>query len=241
MNKNIWGVLACRGKGWLKDMSRMIFPLTCEVCGTALVEGERVLCLGCMAAMPGVDCDPDSDLARRLSATVMVEKVAAMFAYRRDTSYARVLQKSKYNHRPDIDYDLAREFAARLLPKGFFNDIDVVLAVPMHYMKKLRRGFNQAEEIARGVAETAGLEIMDNLVAVRPHKTQTRRNIAGRLKNAEGVYAVVYPDELRGKHVLLVDDIITTGATLMSCCDALRDAVPDLRICILTLAATRLA
>ncbi len=65
MNKNIWGVLACRGKGWLKDMSRMIFPLTCEVCGTALVEGERVLCLGCMAAMPGVDCDPDSDLARR--------------------------------------------------------------------------------------------------------------------------------------------------------------------------------
>ncbi len=170
-----------------------------------------------MAAMPGVDCDPDSDLARRLSATVRVEKVAAMFAYRRDTSYARVLQKSKYNHRPDIDYDLAREFAARLLPKGFFNDIDV------------------------GVAETAGLEIMDNLVAVRPHKTQTRRNIAGRLKNAEGVYAVVYPDELRGKHVLLVDDIITTGATLMSCCDALRDAVPDLRISILTLAATRLA
>ena len=87
MNKNIWGVLACRGKGWLKDMSRMIFPLTCEVCGTALVEGERVLCLGCMAAMPGVDCDPDSDLARRLSATVRVEKVAAMFVYRRDTTY----------------------------------------------------------------------------------------------------------------------------------------------------------
>lgn len=229
-----------RIRQWLKDLSRLIFPLTCEICGETLVEGERVMCLGCMESMPRVDISPESEFSRRFAATVKAERVAAMFAYRRDTSYARVIQKSKYNDRPDIDYDLAAEFAARLMPTGFFGGIDLVLPVPMHSLKKLRRGFNQAEEIAKGISATVGIDIADNLVAQQPHATQTRRTAAQRLKNAEGVYAVVYPDELRGKHILLVDDVITTGATVMSCCDALRKSVPDIRISILALAATRM-
>lgn len=226
---------------WLKDLSRLIFPLTCEICGEALVEGERVMCLGCMESMPSVDTRPESEFSRRFAATVKAERVAVMFAYRRDTSYARMIQKSKYNDRPDIDYNLASEFAARLSPTGFFAGIDLVLPVPMHSFKKLQRGFNQAEEIAKGIAATVGIDVSDNLVAERPHSTQTRRTAAQRLKNAEGVYAVAYSDELRGKHVLLVDDVITTGATVMSCCDALKKSVPDIRISILALAATRMA
>lgn len=233
------GWLSAAGQ-WLHDLSRLIFPLTCEVCGEALVEGERVVCLGCLAAMPGVDTGAESVLSRRLAAAVKAERVAAMFAYRRDTPYARVIQKSKYNSRPDIDYGLAREFAARLKPTGFFNGIDLLLPVPMHWRKKLMRGFNQAEEIARGIAECVGIEVADNIVALRPHGTQTRRNAAERMANASGAYAVVFPEELSGKHVLVVDDVITTGATVMSVCDALRQAVPDVRISVMALAATRL-
>lgn len=235
-----WNNALVTVKGLLMDLSRLIFPLTCEVCGTTLVEGENVLCLECLTQMPKVDTGYNSELSRRLSAAVKAERVAAMFAYRRNTSYARVIQKSKYNNRPDIDYNLAREFAARLKPSGFFKGIDLLLPVPMHHRKMLMRGFNQAEEIAQGISDITGIKVGDNLVAVHGHATQTRRTAAQRLKNTQGVYGVVLPDELHGKHILLVDDVITTGATVMACCDILRDSSNDISISILALAATRM-
>ena len=229
--------------GWIKDLGRVIFPVTCEVCGRTLVEGERVLCLECMAGMPRVNAhsDPEGELSRRLAGAAKVRRVASMFVYMRDTPYARVIQKSKYNGRPDIDHNLAMEFAAELGCTDFFEGIDEILPVPMHWWKKLRRGFNQAQEIAEGVAEVTGLEVGDNLIALRGHSTQTRRSAEQRIRNAEGIYGVVYPEELAGRHVLLVDDVITTGATVMACCDALRGAVPDIEISVLTLATTRMA
>lgn len=229
--------------GWIKDLGRVIFPVTCEVCGRTLVDGERVLCLGCMAAMPRVNAhlEPEGELSRRLAGASKVRGVAAMFAYIRDTPYARVIQKSKYNCRPDIDHDLAMEFAAEIHGSGFFEGVDLILPVPMHTWKKLRRGFNQAEEIARGVGRVTGIELADNLVARRGHSTQTRRNAEERIRNAAGVYEVAYTEELVGKHVLLVDDVITTGATVMACCDALHGAVGTIDVSVLALAATRMA
>lgn len=229
--------------GWLSDLSRLFFPVTCEVCGTVLVEGERVLCMECMASMPrvGAHLDKEHPLVRRLTAAAKIERVASMFAYVRDTSYARVIQKSKYNNRPDIDHDLAMEFAAELRPSCFFDGIDIILPVPMHPWKRLRRGFNQAWEIADGVAAVTGIEVGDNLVAIRRHSSQTRRNAEERMNNAQGIYDVVYPDELMGKHVLIVDDVITTGSTILACCDVLRRTVPGIRVSVLSLAATRMA
>lgn len=232
------GLRSCIG-----DMSRVIFPVTCEVCGCTLVEGEKVLCLDCRSRMPRVNAHVGDThpLALKLAAAAKVRMVASMFVYVRDTPYARMIQRSKYNSRPEIDRYLATMFSAELMQAGFFSGIDVVLPVPMHYVKKLRRGYNQAEEIALGVGEVTGIEVSDNLVARRAHDTQTRKSAVERLRNAEGVYDVAYPDELAGKHVLLVDDVITTGATVMACAEALRKAVPSVTVSVLTLAATRLA
>lgn len=229
--------------GWLYDLSRFLFPATCEVCGRPLVEGERVMCLDCHMKMPRVNAHLDDahPLARRLAAAARIKRLASMFVYVRDTSYARVIQRSKYNSRPEIDRQLAAMFAAELKQHGFFNGIDVILPVPMHITKKLRRGYNQAEEIARGVEEITGIAVSDNLVASRPHDTQTRKSAVDRLRNAADIYSVVYPGELEGKHVLVVDDVITTGATVIACSDALRAAVPTVTVSVLTLAATRLA
>lgn len=229
--------------GWIKDLGRVIFPAICEVCGRTLVEGERVLCLECMAAMPRVNAhlEPECELSRRLAGASKVRSVAAMFAYIRDTPYARVIQKSKYNGRPDIDHDLAMEFVADIRGSGFFEGVDLIQPVPMHPLKKLRRGFNQAEEIAQGVGRVTGIEVADNLVVRRWHSTQTRRNAEERIRNAARTYEVVYPEELEGKHVLLVDDVMTTGATVMACCDALHGAVGSIDVSVLVLAATRMA
>jgi len=229
--------------GWFADFLRVFFPSTCEVCGRTLVEGEKVLCLECFTRMPRVNAHLhcNHQLALRLAGAAKVDRVASMFVYIRDTSYARVIQHSKYNNRPDIDHDLAMQFAAELRGEHFFDGIDLILPVPMHIVKKLRRGFNQAEEIANGISRVTAIPVADNLIATRSHKTQTRKSASERLANASGLYAVVAPEELEGKHVVLVDDVITTGATILACCDALRGAVGNLKISVCTLAATRMA
>ena len=222
-------------------MTRLLFPVTCEACGRPLVEGEKVMCLDCLVKMPRVNAhlDDGHPLARRLAAAAKIKKVASMFVYVRDTAYARVIQRAKYNSRPEIDRELASMFAAELKPQGFFEGIDMIIPVPMHITKQLRRGYNQAVEIARGVSDVTGIAVADNLIASRPHDTQTHKNAAERLLNARGIYSVAYPEEVTGKHVLLVDDVITTGATLIACADALRAAARQVTVSVLTLAATR--
>jgi len=225
---------------WIGDLADMVYPPVCEVCGCRLVKGEKTVCLECLASMPRVDAhiDPENELARRLAAAGKIFRVAAMFRYVRDNDYARLIQKSKYNGRPDIDHALAVAFASELHRTGFFDGMDLILPVPMHHMKKLRRGYNQAEEIAAGVSSVTGIRVADNLVAKRAHDTQTRKNAAQRMKNTAGIYDVVYAEELDGRHILIVDDVITTGATVLACAEAIRKKAPAARVSVLALAAT---
>ena len=209
---------------WLHDLSLMLFPKTCQVCGEALVDGEDVICVSCDLRMPRCNfhLHPDAELPMRFAAS-KIARVASMFPYIRHNEFARLIQRSKYNNRPDINRHLGRKFALELLPSGFFNGIDLLVPVPMHFWKQARRGFNQAAEIARGVSGS----------------TQTRKSASGRMANASGLFKVVYSEELQGKHILLIDDVITTGSTILSCADTLRAAVPSIVISVLSLAATR--
>lgn len=224
--------------GLIDDLLSMVFPRVCEICGTGLVEGERILCLDCLAAMPrcSFHLDEDSPFTRRMAAA-KIEKNAVMFPYVKQSPYAKLIQLSKYNHRPDIDIALAETFAAQL-GTPFFSDMDLLLPVPMHWFKKLRRGFNQTELIAEGIARVTGLPIGDNLVARKSHPTQTRKSALQRVLNTSDVFSTINPHELHGKHVLIIDDVITTGSTVLACAETLRASVgADLRISVLTLAA----
>lgn len=225
---------------WLSDLLRMIFPDTCQVCGDALVDGEEVICLRCDVRLPRCDfhLHPDHPVSMRFAA-LKVARIAAMFPYVRHNEFARMIQKSKYNGHPQIDRKLAEKFARELLPSGFFAGVDVLLPVPMHFWKQARRGFNQAEVIARGLSAVTGIPVADNLVLPRRHATQTRKSASQRMANASGRFNVVYPEELSGRHVLIVDDVITTGATILACADAVRRAAPAVTVSVLALAATR--
>ena len=227
--------------GWLYDLSRMLFPVTCEVCGDALVEGEKVVCMSCDMRMPRCDFHlrPSDELSMRFAAA-KISKVAALFPYIRKNEFARLIQKAKYNNRPDIGRLLGEKFSRELLPGGFFSGIDMLMPVPMHFWKQARRGYNQAYEIARGISKVTSIPIADNLVATRSHATQTRKSAGDRLaSDAAGKLKVCYPDELEGRHILLIDDVITTGATMFACADVLRQAVPSVSLSALALAATR--
>lgn len=229
--------------GLLSAALRAVFPDCCEVCGRPLADGESTLCVTCDMLMPRTDCHLQSfsDIHQRIAAPgIPVERAAVYFHYFRGNEYAALIKRSKYNGRPDIDRRLARRFARELLPSGFFDGIDMLMPMPLYSMKLWRRGFNQAEEICRGLSEVTSLPIADNL-HTRRHATQTRKSSTERQRNVAGLAYIVHPEELAGKHILVVDDVITTGSTMLDALTALHDAVPGVRMSVLALAAAKLS
>lgn len=232
-----------RLNGWGADLLRMIYPEVCEVCGTSLARGEDVMCLHCLLGLPRtlVHDDTFNIIHKRLAGSVPIERAAGYFYYYRESGYARLILNAKYRNRPLIDRRLAARYAREIESSGFFDGIDMILPVPMHRFKKIRRGYNQSDYIARGLNDVTGITIGKNLVARRGHATQTRKNSYARWLNAQDIYEVRDAAGLEGKHVLVVDDVITTGATMLACCKALRDAAPTVTISVLSLAVTHLA
>lgn len=229
-------------KGWFSDLLRIVFPDVCEVCGSSLVRGEEVICLKCDMNMPRTRVHNDSFniIHERLAGKTPIERAAGYFYYYRESDYAAIIHNAKYNGRPIIARKLAMRFARELMADNFFDGIDVVLYVPMFFLKKIKRGYNQSEYIAQGISQATNIPIGHNLISKRSHSSQTKKNSYSRWLNAQGVYDVINSEELENKHVLIVDDVVTTGATLLACCDVVHNAVPSATISVLSLAVTRL-
>lgn len=202
-----------------------------------------MICLECLAKLPrtGYHLSADNPLHYRLvDIHVPVEKAASFFFYKNDSPYSRMVRDAKYNGHPEIDRHLARLFALELRPAGFFDDLDVIMPVAIHWLKRLRRGYNQSDYIAAGLSQVSGIPVSHNLRATKGHSTQTRKKAKERRNALPDIFTIDNPDELAAKHILLVDDIITTGATLASCLTVIKRQIPDAKLSVLTLAATRL-
>ncbi len=227
-------------KKGFSSLGDALFPACCEVCGRELVDGEILLCLHCRAELPRTRYHrcADSPLHERMALPgVPIERTASYFHYVRGNPYARLIQHAKYNSRPAIVRQLGADFARELAADGFFYGIDMLQPIPLHGWKRFRRGYNQAEIICSGISEVTGIPIADNLRA-RNHSTQTRKNIAERQANLTGVMRLVAAEDIAGKHILLVDDVITTGATMLAAARVLLSASPAPTISILSLAST---
>ncbi|MDE6099412.1 MAG: ComF family protein [Paramuribaculum sp.] len=229
-------------KLWLCDALDVIFPRLCEVCGRTLMRGEKVICLECDYAMPRCRChsQPFSHIHQKLAGRIPVGKAAAMFYYQAGSPYVKLIHAAKYSGRPDVARHLAGKFAREIACDGFFDGIDLIIPVPLHRRKQLSRGYNQSFYIAQGLSDATGLPVGGSLKAVRHHPTQTQRGIYERWLNSQNVYVVDDASGLTGRHILLVDDVITTGATLLACCEAIHKASPTSEISVLGLSSTAL-
>ena len=227
---------------WITRILDFISPRLCVVCGQRLAPTERSLCSVCLFHLPRTDFHQkplDNPMAQLFWGLAPIEKAAALFYYHPHSETAQLVYRLKYNNRPDIGEDIGRVMANELQATDFFSDIDVLLPVPLASKRLRQRGYNQSEQLAIGISDITHLPIVTKALR-RKHfqQSQTTLNRWQRQENVEDTFWLKDGSQLQDKHVLLIDDICTTGATLISCANTLKD-IEGIRISVLTLGFTK--
>lgn len=231
---------------WLTDcayniVDEVLLPRYCPVCGQVLQRQEEVVCLYCLTRIPytNLPSPTDNPMIRRMWAREDVERATSLFYYLPHTKYSRLIINIKYHYNPIMAVQLGR-MAAQMLQADWENSgVDCIVPVPIHWRRWLVRGYNQAERIAQGIASVYNLPVLKGVLRRHTYSTsQTKLGASERWRNAQNVYHAHVPEEWRGRHIMLVDDVCTTGSTLCACMQALRASDPTLTISCFTLAQT---
>ena len=216
----------------------LIAPRLCVVCGRRLSPSEQVVCASCNMHLPrtGFQLNAyDNMMARLFWGLIPVERVAALFYYEGGSKTANILYDLKYHDHPEIGVEMGRMMADEFNEAGFFDGIDLIVPVPLARNRQRHRGYNQSRCLAEGICQVTSLPRYDQIIC-RKHfeKSQTQMGRWERQENVAHVFELENPTAIRGKHVLLVDDVVTTGATMVACARELLKA-GDVKISLLSL------
>ncbi|MBQ9650404.1 MAG: ComF family protein [Prevotella sp.] len=216
----------------------LISPRLCVVCGRRLTVSEETICARCNLHLPrtGFWQDPyENEMAKLFWHQIPIERAAALFYYEAHSETANILYELKYKNHPEIGEVMGRLMAKELQSSGFFDGIDGIVPIPLAKKRQRQRGYNQSLEIARGISEVTGLPIY-NKVARRSvfEGSQTSKGRWERNENVEHVFELKDAAAIQGKHLLVVDDVVTTGATVIACAKELCKA-DNVRISVLAL------
>ncbi len=224
----------------IKDLLNLLFPRYCPVCGQRLVESEQLVCISCLVQLPYVKLRDfvDNPITRLFYGRINIERAYSHIFYRRDDASHLLITELKYNHRPDIGWKMGRMIAARLLEKGFFEGVDGIVPVPLHWRRFLKRGYNQSKQLARGLNEATHIPVYGNVVW-RTTNNDSQTTMLGTEARMENMQDVFRARSVGLSHILLVDDVLTTGSTMMACALAILQCNPGMRFSVLTLAKAR--
>ena len=227
---------------FLTELFDLIAPRECAVCCQRLTTTESVICGECHLRLPLTDFPQkpyDNPMARLFWGVLPIEKAVAYFYYIPHTQSSQMIHHLKYHHQPEVGEYMGQIIAKALRQHHFFEDIDAIVPIPITSKRKRERGYNQSMEIARGISEVAQLPILSKAVKrIKFDESQTQKKGWERQENVEGAFQLVKPDAAKGKHLLLVDDIVTTGATMKACAHELCKA-GGVRISITALGFTK--
>jgi len=226
----------------LHDVAALLFPPRCPVCGGTLVRGERTVCSFCRATAPltGFWREADNPVLRKCRDMLPVERASGFLWFVRGSGWRRMIHGIKYRGAWRTAREMGSWYGSCLKESGLYDDVDLVIPLPLHPLKRCRRGYNQSEYIAEGIAARLGAEIDRRSVRRRRNTaSQTLKSHRERAANVEGAFAVRRPQRLDGRHILLVDDVMTTGSTLLSCAAEILRAAPGCRVSIAALAVSR--
>lgn len=226
----------------MNSLIELIFPRRCPVCGRRMLPSEECVCLKCLVKLPRVHGDqPGNEAEHRLFGRIPFEHSTAFCYYSSQGVMSRIIVPAKYNGQPWLNSQLTRLFVQELRqassPWPF--DVDCIVPIPVHWFRRLKRGYNQSVAIAEALSEQWHLPVeYDCLKKSRYTTSQVGLRLEQRLHHVEGSFEVKHPERLEGRHLLLVDDVMTTGATFVAAYDALRSSVKDFRVSILALTLT---
>lgn len=223
---------------FLQDLVRLLYPARCCGCGELLVGDEHDLCSMCLLSLPLTQFSTmEGNRAERLFRGRLPLQAATSLLYFNEFNTTRaLLHEIKYHDNIKLAHTLGAMLGQEMTQSHRFDTVDCIVPIPLHWRKKIQRGYNQSLEICEGIAKTFPRPILKhNMYRKHYTETQTRKNRLERMQNTEGVFSLRNPQALYGKHILVVDDVITTGATIESACRLLAD-LPTVKISVASIA-----
>jgi ComF family protein len=224
----------------IKDFAHLFFPHICAGCGTDVISLHTPVCARCLNRLPLTNFHlyPDNPVEKYFWGRIPVSAAAALCHFTEGSLVQQLLHQLKYKGNKEVGYLLGRMMGITLGESARFGDIDVLVPLPLFAARQKKRGYNQSAIICNGLGAVMNLPVNTNaVVRLSATETQTRKNRIDRWKNMEGKFEIVNSKALNGRHILLVDDVITTGATMEACGQAILE-IPGAKLSIATLAYT---
>jgi ComF family protein len=224
----------------LDDFLSLIFPKICACCGNSLWKHEEIICTYCdfHLSKTNFHLEQDNPASRTFWGRARIESATAYYYFNKGNKVQRLIHLLKYKNRRDIGIFLGERQGLLLMTSPFFNSVEVIIPVPLHKKKLMKRGYNQSEQFAIGIGKSMNLPVNPYILSRKKYtETQTKKSRFSRWQNVSEMFALEDPVLIEGKHILLVDDVITTGATLESCIKTL-SAVPGIKISVAAIAVT---
>lgn len=202
------------------SISHLLFPHNCLGCSTDIINDKDLLCAKCAYQMPATKYFNalDNPVDRAFYGRIRIENAAAGFYYTQESLVQHLMVQLKYKGNKEVGFYLGRLIAYELQNADRYKDVEVLIPLPLNAKREFKRGYNQAMEICKGIASIWHKPIInDAVIRTVNNDTQTHENRINRWLNVDGIFMVTNPAAIAGKHVLLVDDVVTTGATIESC------------------------
>jgi ComF family protein len=202
------------------DFISLLFPRLCYGCGNHLMRNENLICTECYVTIPRTNYHKmnDNPVAQLFWGRCLIERASAFSYYNKGSRIRNLIHNMKYKGVKEVGYELGRIYGFSFRGSDFVSGIDLIIPVPLHPSKIRIRGFNQSEFISQGISDATGLPVSNSAIArVSGSATQTKRSRYDRWTNVEGIFSVTDPGSVKGRHILLIDDVITTGSTIESC------------------------
>jgi len=211
----------------LRDFVSLIYPNYCAACEGPLVKGEKLICTRCLVQMPQTNyhLDPNNPLKNRLACRFNIRHAMALFKFSKSGRVQNLLHLLKYKNQPELGIMLGNLYGDRMASGNLGEAFEIIVPVALHPSRKRKRGYNQSAKFAEGLSEVLGIPFSDEIIERKVKtETQTRKTKLNRWKNVTEVFQVKNVDLVQNKNILLVDDVVTTGATLEACGNCLLNA-----------------
>ncbi len=223
---------------FLKDLYGLVYPEICCACGRRLKIQENYICLHCSYTLPKTNFAKEADnlVAKKLAGRIPYQAAMAMYYFTKKGKIQNLLYHLKYKGCYEVGCILGKKMGKELSQYEDWNRVEVIVPVPLHPKKQKKRGYNQSDAIGEGLAETMKIDCMSDAVIRNTHtETQTQMSKEARWDNVAHIFEVKNAEALANKHILLLDDVITTGATLEALSSSLLQ-LPNVKISVAALA-----